>query len=136
MQRVRKVQHCLEYFGFQHPDLELEWSARSVVQFEEIFPDAAPGVAYAPVDLDGQVSVMVDVSPEVYELVSLFVYLTGCLDAGYGSGIRLPLRAQTHDLSLGLRNGKTKRRAHGHDHNHHLPELLRRLRDDSGIVSV
>ena len=26
--------------------------------------------------------------------------------------------------------------AHGHDHYHHLPELLRRLRDDSGIVSV
>ena len=53
------VQHCLEYFGFQHPDLELEGSARSVVQFEEIFPEAAPGFAYAPVVLDGQVGVVV-----------------------------------------------------------------------------
>ena len=27
------VQHCLEYFGSEHPDFELEGSARSVVQF-------------------------------------------------------------------------------------------------------
>ena len=59
--RDAAVQHCLEYFGFQHPDLELEGSARSVVQFNGIRPEAAPGVAYAPVDLDGQVGVVVDV---------------------------------------------------------------------------
>ena len=79
---------------------------------------------------------VVDVPSEVNELVRLFVYLAGCLDAECGGGIRHPRRAQTRDLSLGLRNGETKRRAHGHDHNHHLPELLRRLRDDPGIVSV
>ena len=27
------VQHCLEYLGSEHPDFELEGSARSVVQF-------------------------------------------------------------------------------------------------------
>ena len=51
--RDAAVQHCL-YFGFQHPNLGLEGSARSVVQFEGILPEAAPGVAYAPVDLDGR----------------------------------------------------------------------------------
>ena len=47
------VHHCLEYFGFQHPDLELEESTRSVVQFEGIPPEAAPSVASTPVNLDG-----------------------------------------------------------------------------------
>ena len=47
------VQYCLEKFGFQHSDLELEGSARTVVQFERILPEAAPGFAYAPVYFDG-----------------------------------------------------------------------------------
>ena len=64
--RDAAVQYCLEYFGFQHPDLELEGSARSVVQFERILPEAAPGVAYATVDLNGQVGVVVDIPSEVY----------------------------------------------------------------------
>ena len=51
------VQHCLEYLGSEHPNFELEGSARSVVQFEGILPAAAPCVAYAPVDLDEQVSI-------------------------------------------------------------------------------
>ena len=63
--RDAAVQHCLQYFGFQHQDFELEGGARSVVQFEEILPEAAPGVAYALVDLDGQVGVVVDVPSEV-----------------------------------------------------------------------
>ena len=31
--RDAAVQHCLEYLGSEHPDFELEGSARSVVQF-------------------------------------------------------------------------------------------------------
>ena len=34
--RDTAVQHCLEYFGFQYPDLELKGGARSVVQFKGI----------------------------------------------------------------------------------------------------
>ena len=55
--RDAAVQHCLEYLGSQHPDFELEGSARSVVQFEGVLPEAAPCVAYASVDLDGQVGI-------------------------------------------------------------------------------
>ena len=73
--RDAAVQHCLEYLGSWYPDSELKGSARSVVQFEGILPEAAPCVAYAPVDLDGQVGVVVDVSPEVYKLVRLVVHL-------------------------------------------------------------
>ena len=73
-------------------------------------------------------------SPEVYELVRLVVHLDGCLSAEYGGGPRHPLFALTHDLSRGLRYGEAKRRAHDHDHAHHLPGLLGRLRNDSGIV--
>ena len=63
--RDTAVQHCLEYLGFQHPDLEFEGGARSVVQFEGILLEASPRAAYAPVDLDGQVGVAVDIPPEV-----------------------------------------------------------------------
>ena len=56
--RDAAVQHCLEYLGSEHPDFEVEASARSVVQFEGVLPEAAPCVAYAPVDLDGQVSIV------------------------------------------------------------------------------
>ena len=59
--RDAAVQHCLEE------------SARSVVQFEGVLPEAAPCVAYAPVDLDGQIGIVVDVPPEVYKLVRLNV---------------------------------------------------------------
>ena len=67
--RDAAVQHCLEYLGSSHPDFELEGSTRSVVQFEGVLPEAAPCVAYAPVDLDGEVGIVVDVPLEVYKLV-------------------------------------------------------------------
>ena len=67
--RHAAVQHCLEYLDSYHPSFELEGSARSVVQFEGVLPEAAPCVAYAPVDLDGQVGILVDVSPEVVVVV-------------------------------------------------------------------
>ena len=83
------VRHCLEHLGFWHPEFELERSARPVVQFECVFSEAVPScVAYAPVDLDGQVAVVVDVPPEVYQLVHLVVHLVGCFFAEYGGGLR------------------------------------------------
>ena len=58
------VQHCLEYLAFEHPDFELEGSARSAVQFEGVLPEAAPCVTYVPpIDLDGQVGIVVDAPP-------------------------------------------------------------------------
>ena len=71
----------------------LKGSARSVVQFEAVLPEAASCVAYTPVDLDGQVGIVVDVSPEVYKLVRLVVHLARCLYAEGGGGLRHPLRA-------------------------------------------
>ena len=73
--RDAAVQPFLEYVGSEHPGFELEGNARSVVQFEGVLPEAAPCVAYAPIDLDGQVSIVVGVPPEVYELVRLAVHL-------------------------------------------------------------
>ena len=50
--RDAAVQHCLEYLGSEHPEFELEGSARSVVQFEGVLlPEVAPCVGYAPIDL-------------------------------------------------------------------------------------
>ena len=77
--RDAAVQHCLEYLGSEHLDFELEGSAQSIVQFESVLPEAAPYVACAPVDLDGQVSIVVDVPLEVYQLVRLVVHLASCL---------------------------------------------------------
>ena len=68
--RDAAVQHSLEYLGSEHPDCELEGSARSVVLFKGVLPEAAPRVAYAPVDLDRQVGIVVDAPPEVYKLSS------------------------------------------------------------------
>ena len=64
--RDAAIQHCIDNLGSSHPEFELEGSAQSVVQFEGVLPKAAPYVLCAPVDLDGQVGIMVDVPPEVY----------------------------------------------------------------------
>ena len=63
-----------------------------MVQFEGGLPEATPCVAYAPVDLDGEVGIVVDVPPEVYKLVGLVVHLDRCLYAEYGGVLRHPLR--------------------------------------------
>ena len=49
-------------------------SARSVEQSDGILPEAALCGAYASVDLGEQVGTVVDVPPEVYELVCLVEY--------------------------------------------------------------
>ena len=57
------------------------------------FRKLQPCVAYAPVDLDGQVGIVVDVSPEVYKLVRLVVHLARCLytlNVAVDSGIPTP----------------------------------------------
>ena len=61
--RDTAVPHCLDYLGSEHPNFELEGSARSIVQFEGLLPEAAPCIAHAPIDLNGQVSIVVDVPP-------------------------------------------------------------------------
>ena len=91
--RDAAVQHCLEYLDSKRPYFELEGNARSVVQFEGVLPEAAPCVAYALNDLDGQVGIVGDVPAEVYELVRMVVHLAGCFYAEYGGGIRHSLCA-------------------------------------------
>ena len=86
------VQHFLEYLGSEHPDFE-RGSARSAVQFEDVLPEPAPCAAYAPIDLDGQASIVVDGPPKVYELVHLVVHLARCLYAECGGGLQHPLCA-------------------------------------------
>ena len=51
--RDAAVQHWLEFLGSEYPYFGLEGSARSVVQFGGVLPEAAPCVTYAPVDLNG-----------------------------------------------------------------------------------
>ena len=88
------MQHCLEHVGSKHPDVELENITRSTLQFKSVRPNATPCVAYAPVDLDGQVvGVGVEVFVEIYELVILVLHLTVCVFAEYGRDLRHPLRA-------------------------------------------
>ena len=64
------------------------------------------------------------------------VHLASCLYVGVGGFLRHPLRALTYDLSLGLRYGEAKRRAHDHDHADHLPGLLWQILGDSRIIIV
>lgn len=44
---------------------------------------------YAPVDIHGQAGGVVDFPIEIYEIISLFVRLAGCLDPEYGGGTSL-----------------------------------------------
>ena len=92
-----------------------------MIEFKDLLPEAVLCVGYAPVDVDGPVGVLVDVPPKAYDLVRLVVHLVGCLYSEHGGGLWHPLRLFTHDLSLGLRFGEAKRRAHDHDHAHRLP---------------
>ena len=71
--------------------VELEGNARSVIQFEDLLPEAILCVGYAPIDVDGPVGVLVDVPPKAYDLVHLVVHLAGFLYAEYGGGLRHPL---------------------------------------------
>ena len=86
--RDAAVQHCIKYFGSS----QLEGSARPVEEFEGILPEAAPCVAYAPIGLYGQVSIVVHVPPAVYELVRLVIHLARCLYAECSGELRHPLR--------------------------------------------
>ena len=71
--RDAAMQQSQEYLGSEHPDLELERSARSVVEFDGVLSEVAQCVAYAPIDLDGQVGIVVDVLLEEYEFVRLLI---------------------------------------------------------------
>ena len=48
---------------------------------------------YAPIDFDGQIGIVVDVPPEVYELLRLVVHMPRCLYAARGGGLQHPLLA-------------------------------------------
>ena len=66
---------------------------------------------------------MVDVFPEVYKLVRLVVHWSvACmLNVAVDSGIPF---ARKHMISVSASDTVSKRRAHDHDHPHHLPRLL------------
>ena len=76
--RDAAVQQCVEYIDSELPDFELEGSTRSVVRFEGVLPEVVPCVAHAPVKLDWHVVILVDVHPEVYQLVRLVAPLARC----------------------------------------------------------
>ena len=94
--RDAAVQHCLEHLGSKHPDFEPERSARSVVQFEDVLPEAPPCVAYAPIDLDGRVSIVVDVSLEL--LIDDCTNRGRCSE-GLADRVYCPARAEIENLS-------------------------------------
>ena len=83
--RDAAVQHCLEYLSSEHPNFELEGSARSVLQFEGVLPEAAPCVAYAPNDhLDGEVGMKCNVmkcirrNEKAYRYLHSWVHIIQC----------------------------------------------------------
>ena len=75
------------------------------MQFEGVLPEAGPCVAYASIDLDGQVGTVSDVPPEVYRLVHLAVHLARCLYADCGGELYIILGCCPMDRALSLREG-------------------------------
>ena len=83
------VQHHLKFLSSWHPDLELEGSAvgRSYSS-RAYFRKLHHALRNAPVHLGGQLDIIVvDVPPELCELVHLVVHLVGSLYAEYGGGL-------------------------------------------------
>ena len=72
--RDAAVQHCIINLGSEHLGFELEGSARSVVMFESVLPEAAPCVAYALIDLDEQVGILWFTFPPRYTYSFVWLY--------------------------------------------------------------
>ena len=133
--RDAAVQHCLEHLGYEYPDFELEGSARWVVQFEGVLTEATPCVAYTPVDLDRQIGIVVDVSPEVYKLVRLVVHpaAASTLNVAVNSGISFVHK----DMITVLASDTVRPNA---EHRTTITPIIFLscwgLRDDPGLVSI
>lgn len=63
---------------------------------ESILSEAPTGVAYAPVDFNRQVGVVVKVTTEVYKILRMVVLLVDCLNAEFGGSVRHLPRAQPY----------------------------------------
>lgn len=66
----------------------LEQSAGFIIQFEGTLAKSAPGVADEPISFDREVSVVGEVTPEVYDFFLLFVDLPKCLHTEHDGCIR------------------------------------------------
>ena len=86
------VQHCLKDLGSEQPEFKLEESPRSVIQLEGVLPEAGSCVAFAPIDLDIQVGIVVDIRPEI-PTRSFGLHLARFLYAECGGELRHTLRA-------------------------------------------
>ena len=93
--RDAAVQHYLEYLGSLDIRTLSSRGALDRLYSSRIYARKLhhPCVAYAPIDLDGQVGIAVDIPPEVYELDRFVVHVARCLYAERGGGFRHPLRA-------------------------------------------
>ena len=83
------VQRCLKHLGSYHPKFDLKGSARSVVQFRGVLPEA-PCVTYVPVDVDGKIGILWLTFPR--RCMNSFVWLytwsaTSTLNMAMASGI-------------------------------------------------
>ena len=93
------VQYCLKYLGSEHPYFELEGSARSVVQLEGVLPEVALCAAYTPIDLDGQVGIVVDIPQSIQTRSFGCIHLDHFLFAECGGGLRIPF-VRKHMISV------------------------------------
>lgn len=69
------------------------------MQFEGVLPEIALGVAYALVDFDGKVGVVVDDPSEAYEITDMCAHLAGYPSAEHVDGIGQPL-VRRHIMSV------------------------------------
>lgn len=60
-----------------------------MMESEGVPQEALLGPVYALIDLYGKVDVVVDVSPDINELVCLFIHLDSCLEVDYCGRTRL-----------------------------------------------
>ena len=130
------VQHCLEYLALSIRNLSsrgaLGWSYSSRVYFWKLHHALCRRRA-ASMDR----SALWLTFPPRYTKSFVWLYTWSAAPTLYMAVDSGFLFVRKYMISvLGFQYGEAKRRAQDHDQAHHLPELLGRLRDDSGIVSV
>ena len=132
-------QHCLEYLGSEHPDFELEGSARSVIQSRVYFRKLHHALRMRRLTSMYRSALWLTF-PSRYtnSFVGLCTWsAASTLNEAVGSGNPFLRKHMISVLASDpVRPNAVHTHDHDHDHPHYLLQLFGGLRGDASIVSV
>ena len=84
------VEQSLQNLSLKHPDFELKWRSRSIVELSAVLFEARPGESDPSFDFRVDVGVFVDNAAQVDETIRLFALLVGSFDNERLDPVRAP----------------------------------------------